>query len=180
MYIRNIVRGAAIALSMAAFSSFAPAALAQGLQPPDSDALTAGYQLIQFDLLECQAIAPKQTANGQGLVSSDILKLSAKLCGAAGEYKPKLEKIAKENDFKLPRKLPFYLTARYTALIRNQGNDLGSRYLQDQISSHEDALAVFQLEADTGKNAQVKAAAAEVIPTVQANLALLKAELAKH
>jgi putative membrane protein len=52
--------------------------------------------------------------------------------------------------------------------------------LNDQINSHEDALAVFQDEAANGKDPDIKAAATKVIPTVESNLALLKATLAKH
>jgi putative membrane protein len=179
MKIRNIVAGGAVLLGVAAYASVAQAA---SLQSPDSDALVAGYQVIQFDLKECQVLTGKAgvSANGSGLVTPDILKVSAKICSDAQANLPKLKALAKANDFDLPDSLPYTLTARYAALIRNKDAKLGINYLQDQISSHEDALAIFQDEAANGNNADIKAAAAEIIPTVQENLTLLQQTLAKH
>jgi len=52
--------------------------------------------------------------------------------------------------------------------------------LNDQIESHSDAVAVFQDEVANGKDPDVRAAAVKVLPTVQSNLDLLKATLAKY
>jgi hypothetical protein len=175
MKIRTILNCGAALLGLAAVSGVLPA-MAAPLQSPDSDALVAGYQVIQFNLAECLAIAPKAGGPGNGtrVVSPAIQTLAGKLCDESRTYKPKLEALAKSKDFELPTQLPYYLTARYGALVRNQNGDLGQQYLEDQISSHEDALAIFQQEAATGTDPDVKAAAAEVIPTVAANLAALK------
>jgi len=179
MKILDFIGVGAVLLGMTAFSF--TAAQAEPLGPPDSDALVAGYQIIQFDLQECRVIqGGTSMANGNGSVSVDILKVSGKICSDASTYLPMLQKLAKDKDFTLPRGLPYTLTARYAALVRNQGPGLGVRYLNDQISSHEDALAVFQDAAANGKDPDVKAAATKVIPTVESNLALLKATLAKH
>jgi putative membrane protein len=178
MKIVDFIGAGAVLLGMTAFS-FNPAQAAP-LGPPDSDALVTGYQIIQFDLQECHAIQGGASMNGSGVVAADILKVSGKICSDAETYKPMLEKLAAAKGFELPKDLPYMLTARYAGLVRNQGPGLGVRYLNDQISSHEDALAVFQDEAANGKDPDVKAAAAKVIPTVQSNLDLLKATLAKH
>lgn len=175
MKIRTILMGGAALLGLASVSVALPA-MADPLQSPDSDALVAGYQVIQFNLAECLAIAPKAggLGNGSRIISPDIRTMADKMCDESREYKPKLEALAKSKDFELPTQLPYYLTARYAALVRNQNGDLGQQYLQDQISSHEDALAIFQQAVATGKDPDVKAAFAEVIPTVSANLAALK------
>jgi hypothetical protein len=179
MKILDFIGAGAVLLGITAFS-FSPAQ-AEPLGPPDSEALVTGYQIIQFDLQECRAITSGvSTANGAGVVAPDILKVANKICDDASTYKPMLEKIAKDKGFELPTQLPYMLTARYAGLIRNQGPGLGVRYLNDQINSHEDALAVFQDEAANGKDPDIKAAATKVIPTVESNLALLKATLAKH
>jgi putative membrane protein len=179
MKIMDFIGAGAVLLGITAFSL--TAAQAEPLGPPDSEALITGYQIIQFDLQECHAIqGGASMANGNGTVSVDILKVSAKICSDAAAFAPKLEALAKSKGFEMPRQLPYMLTARYASLVRDQGPGLGVRYLNDQISSHEDALAVFQDEAANGKDPDVKAAAAKVIPTVQSNLDLLKATLAKH
>lgn len=178
MKIVDFIGAGAVLLGLTIFSF--TAAQADPLGPPDSDALVAGYQIIQFDLQECRAIQGGVSMNGSGVVPADISAVANKICTDALTYKPILEKAAKLKGFELPTGLPYTLTARYAGLIRNQGPGLGVRYLNDQISSHEDALAVFQDEAANGKDPDIKAAAAHVIPTVQSNLALLQSTLAKH
>jgi putative membrane protein len=176
MKIRNILKGGVVLGGLVAFVSAAMPASAATLQPPDSDALVAGYQIIQFNLKECTALSPRAgiSNNGAFIVSPAIRKIAAQMCSESREYSPKLEALAKSKDFELPKSLPYYLNARWAALVRNQNGNLGQQYLEDQISSHEDALAVFQEEAATGQDPHVKAAATEIIPTVQANLDQLK------
>lgn len=177
MKIRDILQAGVVLGSLAAFTGAAAPAVADTLSPPDSDALVAGYQVIQFNLKECMAIARRAAAppaNGTGLVSPKIKEIAGKMCSESKMYLPKLEALAKDKNFELPAELPYYLTAQYGALVRNQSGDFGTQYLQDQIASHQEALAIFQEEAATGNDPDVKAAATEVIPTVQANLAELK------
>jgi putative membrane protein len=172
MKIRNILMGGAVLVGLGTFAAATSPASAAPLQSPDSDTLVAGYQIIQFNLKECMAIAakPGSPGNGSFIVSPDIRSIAAKMCSESRTYAPKLEALAKSKDFALPDGLPTYLTARYAALVRNQNGDLGQEYLQDQISSHEDAVAVFQLEVATGMDPDVKAAATQVLPVMQENL----------
>lgn len=153
-------------------------AQAASLNTPDSDALIAGYQIIQFDLQECRALAPQGGLSRY--VSSTVLDLSAKICADAAHYRPLLQKAAEAHHFALPDTLPFYLTARYEAMIRHPDETLGTRYLQDQIASHRDALAVFEEEAAAGKSPEIKAMAIQVIPVVKGNLDALQSQLSKE
>lgn len=179
MKIANFIGAGAVVVGMSIFS-FASAQAAP-LGSPDSDALVAAYQIIQFDLQECRAIQGNSSmTNGNGIVSPEILQVSGKICEDANSYEPMLKKLAADKNFDLPTSLPYSLTARYAALVRNKGPGLGIRYLNDQISSHQDALAVFQDEAANGTDPEIKAAAIKVIPTVQSNLDLLKKTLAEH
>jgi putative membrane protein len=183
MKISKIVQGGVVLVSLAAFASVSAPAKADTLQPPDSDALVAGYQLIRFDLKECSALLGSQKgapANSNAILSPSITAIAAKMCKSAHEYQPKLDALAKEKNFELPTSLPYDLNARYAALVRNQSGNLGQQYLEDQIDSHTTALAVFQEEVATGKDPDVKAAAAQVIPTIQENLNALKTLAAKQ
>jgi putative membrane protein len=178
MKIVNFIGAGALLVGMSIFS-FTPAQAA--LESPDSDALIAGYQIIQFDLQECNALQRGVSmSNGSGTVPTDITDVASKMCGDAAKYRPLLLKAAKDKDFDLPTSLPYSLTAQYAALIRNPGPGLGVAFLNDQIASHEAALAVFQDEAANGKDPEIRATAAKVIPTVESNLALLKKTLASH
>ena len=180
MRVRSIIGAGTVLLSITAFSVHTAAIAAS--PSPDTEALTAGYQLILFDLAECSAIRPTggMSASGNGIISPDILQVAGKICDDAAGYQSKVKDVATKYDIPLDRHLPYTLTARYAALVRHAGPGLGVRYLNDQISSHEDALAVFQDEADNGTIPEIKAMAGEVIPLVQGNLDLLKTTLAKH
>ncbi len=179
MKILNYIGAGAVLFGMTALS--VTPALAAPLGPPDSDALVAAFQIIQFDLQECNALhRGVSTANGNGTVAADILELSGKICSDASTYQPMLKKLASDKGFELPSYLPYMLSARWAALVRNQGPGLGIRYLDDQIESHSDALAVFQDEVANGKDPDVRAAAIKVLPTVQSNLDLLEATRAKY
>lgn len=176
MKIRNILKGGVVLVGLAAFGAAVTPASAATLQPPDSDALVAGYQVIQFNLKECMAISAKSgaSANGTTVISPQIQDIAGKMCMESRAYLPKLEAAAKAKNFELPKQLPYDLTARYASLVRNQSGNMGQQYLTDQISSHESALAIFQEEAATGTDPDIKAAATEIIPTVQSNLDTLK------
>src|SRR5579862_8657867 len=115
MKLRNILKGGVMLAGLAVYAAILPTAHAGALQSPDSDTLNAAYQVIQFDLKECQALTPKPgvTSNGTGMVSPDILKVSARICNDARGYKPTLEELAKANDFELPADLPYAMNARY-------------------------------------------------------------------
>lgn len=81
MKIRNILKGGVVLAGLAGFVSVAAPASADTLQSPDSDALVAGYQIIQFNLKECMAISGSGSmANGTGLVSPSIRKIAGKMC----------------------------------------------------------------------------------------------------
>ena len=174
MKTRNTIKFGILLAGMATIAT--GSARAAALQPPDSDTLVAGYQLIQFNLKECMAITTGSgfVGNGSRIVSPNILNIAGKMCAESREFKPKLEALAKSKNFTLPDGLPTYLNARANALYINQNQNLGQQYLEDQISSHQDAVDIFQLEVQTGKDPDVKAGASEVLPIMQANLATLE------
>jgi len=182
MKIRNIVQGGIFLAGLATYGAGVPAASASTLQSPDSDALTAAYQVVQFDLQECQALRsrPGVATNASGPLSPDVLKVAARVCNDAKGFKPTLEELAKAHNFVLPADLPYEMSARYAELVRSLDTKFAIQYLRDQISSHEDALAIFQEVAATGTDPQIKEALSRAIPTMQADLTLLRETLAKH
>jgi len=55
-------------------------------------------------------------------------------------------------------------------LTHEKGKSFDRAFLQDEVRAHKTALAAFQNEADHGENADVKAWAKSMIPTLQGHL----------
>jgi putative membrane protein len=128
--------------------------------------LTAGYQLIQFDLMECQEM-PGLSDN------KEVLSISARLCADANSYEPGLEELGRAHDVTLPNTLPDDLLNRYLSL-HYQNTNANAQYLNDQIYSHENALAIFEQEVSHGQNQELIGDSRRVIPVVQENLHMLR------
>lgn len=156
-----------VALSLIGCSTTAQAPESANLSPTDVNVLTAGYQLIQFDLVECKAV--------QGFSNNKaVLALAGQICAEAKSYEPELERLAQAHDVMLPNTLTDDLFARDLGLYYGMNSDTDVQYLTDQIKSHKDALAVFQEEVSHGQNSDLIAVSRTVIPVVQGNLTQLR------
>ena len=157
-------------LGLAACSTTAQAPPEANLSPQDLDALTVGYQLIQFDLMECDVMSGKEPA-------PSVAAVADKICKDANDYEPELEQLAQAHKVTLPNTLPDDLEGRYVALHYAPTEE---RYLDDQISSHSAALPMFEKEASAGTNPELVGVARQIIPVVQANLAALRNTQVPH
>jgi putative membrane protein len=170
MKLIKLVAGSAALCWLAACSTTAQAPAASNLTAQDLSTLTAGYQLIQFDLLECSVVAASQ-------ITPQVAALSQKICADATSYQPELQQLAAAHDVTLPNALPDDLNARYISFHYFPTPSVTVQYLRDQIDSHEDALSVFQIESANGTNPEIKAVATRTIPLIQGNLAALRQAL---
>lgn len=162
-------------LALLGCSATLPAPDNSHLSPPhlsaiDEKALTAAYQLIHFDLLECHEVQNNSDDKA-------VLAVAAKLCADATGYEPGLQNLARAHEVPLPNSLPDDLFARYTALHYATNPNADIQYLNDQIDSHENALAVFEEEVSRGENPELIGDSQAVIPVVQRNLSLLQRTL---
>jgi putative membrane protein len=167
---KHLFLGCVAVMGLTGCSTTAQAPPSSDLSVRDLNMLTESYQLIQFDLLECNEIATTPT-NAITAAASD------KLCADAKRYQPELEQLAQAHDVSLPNALPEEMEARYVTFHYNPSPSIAVQFLRDQVSSHEDALAVFRVEATNGDNPDIKAAAGRLIPVVQSNLDSLRLAL---
>jgi len=158
-------------LLVAGCSTTAQVPAGTALGPQDVKAVTAAYQLIQFDLAECQVVE----ADG---ASPSIVALAGKICQDATLYQAKLQAVAVANDITLPAALRYDLNSEYVQLHYHLGAATDVAYLRDQFGSHESALAIFRDESVNGNDAAVKALSAGAVPVVQGNLDALQDMLA--
>lgn len=154
--------------ALSACSTTAQAPQTASVTQQDINAITAGYQLIQFDLAECSIMAG---ASG----TPQVMAISSKICADAASYKTNLEQLAAANNVTLPNDLRYDLKMQVVSLHYHPDPSMSSQYLRDEINSHETSLLIFEDEAQNGSTPQLKSYFAQAVPLVQGNLNALKA-----
>ena len=162
---------ALLAVGVGGCSTSAQAPQASALSATDLEALTASYQLIAFDMQECTLVQRQDPGAG-------VQEVAARICADARRYRPILQELAARHDVTLPNALNYNLEAQYVGLSYHPMPNFAVNYLNDQIASHEQALAVFRNTASTTTNADIKALYQGAIPVVQKNLVSLRQALA--
>jgi putative membrane protein len=82
----------------------------------------------------------------------------------------KLQSLAAAQDVKLPSSPSLMQQATAKELKMKSGDSFDKSYIKDQIKAHEDTVALFQKEIDSGKDAAAQQFASATLPTVQMHL----------
>ena len=85
-----------------------------------------------------------------------------------------LEPIAKSKSVMLPTEMDAEHMALKTEMEKLSGEQLAHKYAQQMVTDHQKTVDAFQNEIQNGKDAQVKAFATKVLPTIEAHLAKAK------
>ena len=133
--------------------------------------MTAAYQLINFDLQECSVLQSRPPG-------PQVATVSAKICADAAHLQPLVEHLAANRGITLSNDPSYKLAAQYAAFFDRPWPSIDVNYLQDQIGSHAQALAVFQQAAQQTTDLDLKFLAEGEIPVVQHNLRRLRQALA--
>ena len=162
---------ALLAVGVGGCSTSAHAPQSSALSTTDLEALTATYQLIAFDLQECTLVQRQNPG-------AAVQEVATQICTDAQHYRPILEDLAARHDVTLPNTLSYDLEAQYVGLSYHPTPNFAMNYLNDQIASHEQALAVFRDTAAVTTDADIKALYQSAIPVVEKNLTSLRQVLA--
>jgi len=138
--------------------------------PPQE--MTAAYQLINFDLQECSVLQSRPPG-------SQVAAVSAKICADAAHLQPLVEHVAAKRGITLSNNPSYVLDAQYVVFSDQPWPSINVNYLQDQIGSHVQALAVFQMAAQQTTDLDLKFLAEGAIPAMQDDLGRLRQALAE-
>ncbi|HTJ88805.1 MAG TPA: DUF4142 domain-containing protein [Acidocella sp.] len=163
---------ALLAVGVGGCSTTAQAPRDTAFSRADLQALTAAYQLIAFDLQECTLVQRQNPGPA-------VQRVATQICADAQHYRPMLEELAARYDVTLPNRLDYDLEEQYVALAYHPMPNFDVNYLNDQIASHEQALAVFRNTAGTTADGNIKALYQNAIPVVEKNLASLHQAMAE-
>ncbi|HYH56766.1 MAG TPA: DUF4142 domain-containing protein, partial [Anseongella sp.] len=83
----------------------------------------------------------------------------------------KLKEIAGRKNIELPASLPEDKTRKLSALGQLSGEEFDRAYAQEMVSSHQETIALFEEEANSGEDEDLKSLAEETLPTLRHHLA---------
>jgi putative membrane protein len=155
------------ALGAAAIVGFmAQPALAQAVPQQDQEfaqkAAEGGLMEVQFGQLAQQQAKDEQVVQfGQRMVQDH---------GQAN----KLMAIAEQKTIQLPQELPEDAQQKYDEMQELSGAEFDKAYMDEMVADHEKDIALFEQQAEAGKDPDLRAFAEETLPTLRAHLELAK------
>lgn len=129
-------------------------------------------------MFEVQA-AELAKENGESQAVKDFAEMMIK---DHTEVNEKLKDIAAEKNIELPASLPEDKANKLEALSTINGDAFDTAYAEEMVSSHEETIALFEEQADSGVDKELTALAQESLPTLRHHLAeaeTLKGEVEK-
>jgi putative membrane protein len=114
--------------------------------------------------VEAGKLAQKKSSNSE---VKDFGAMMVKDHTAAGE---KLKAIADSKGITLPSDSSVGQMADKAKLEVLSGDTFDKSYIKGQISAHQDTIALFQKEIETGQDPDAKSFATKTLPTVRAHL----------
>jgi putative membrane protein len=109
--------------------------------------------------------------NGASQAVKDFGAMMVKDHTASNE---KLRKLADSKSVKLPEEPSMTQKAKKKMLEMKSGSSFDKDYIEGQVKAHEETLDLLKKEIDSGKDADAKAFASEILPTVEAHLAKIR------
>jgi putative membrane protein len=111
--------------------------------------------------------------------SSDVRDFAQRLEKDHTQADLELLKILNAQRINVSREMkPYQATAAELTMLR--GIEFDRAYLRHMVKDHDEAVAQFAAEANKGRNPELKAYAAEVLPILQEHLQLARDLAAKH
>jgi putative membrane protein len=86
----------------------------------------------------------------------------------------KLQALAASKNITLPTSASVGQMATKTKLDVLSGDTFDKSYVKGQVSAHRDTIALFRKEISSGQDAEAKAFASEILPTVRAHLKAIR------
>lgn len=134
----------------------------------DKDAKDADFAMkaAAGGMFEVQA-AEVAKENGESQAVKDFADMMIKDHTAVND---KLKNIAGEKNIELPASLPEDKAAKLETLSTLSGAAFDEAYAEEMVTSHEETIALFEDEASSGEDEDLKSLAEESLPTLRHHL----------
>ena len=102
--------------------------------------------------------------------SETVRSFGERMATDHAKAKQKLERIAAQENIRLPEDLDKGAKQNYEKLSKLSGPAFDRAYAQHMVKDHKKDVAEFQKEASAGKNETIRAFAVDTLPTLQDHL----------
>ncbi len=106
--------------------------------------------------------------------NDEVKQLAQKVVDDHTAANTELTALAAGKNVKLPTDVNAKQKAVYDKLNALSGDQFDMEFVKTLVKDHESAVKLFQKQADSGKDAEVKAFAAKTLPTLQSHLEMAK------
>jgi putative membrane protein len=110
----------------------------------------------------------------QKSTNDEVKQLAQKVVDDHTAANNELKDLAASKKVTLPTDVSAKQKAMYDKLNGLSGDQFDMEFIKTMVKDHESAVSLFQKQADTGKDAEVKAFAAKTLPTLQGHLEMAK------
>ncbi len=162
--------GVILALTMCVSNGFA-----QGTMNSDSKMQTSGKKnsdskfMMMAAMSDMNEIGLSNTALSKSS-NEDVKKLAQMMVDDHTKASEELKPIAMSKNVMLPTEMDSKHKAAMEKMSAMSGSGFDREYVKMMVKDHEKAVAMFQKEANNGKDAEAKAFAAKTLPTLQGHL----------
>lgn len=111
--------------------------------------------------------------------SNDVKEFAQRMVADHSKANDELKTIASQKNVPLPTALDAKHKATQEKFSKLKGAAFDRAYMMHMITGHKEAVALFQREAKTGKDSDLKAFAEKILPTIQEHLKLAQDVSAK-
>jgi putative membrane protein len=154
---------AALATAAGLLFSLSGAALAQNDTTFAKEAAIGGMTEVQLGQLAVQ--------KGQ---NQKVKEFGQKMVDDHSKANDKLKEVAAKDNITLPSQLDAKHQATVDRFAKMNGTEFDRAYVRDMVQDHEQDVAKFQQEANSGSNKDLKNFASETLPTLQEHLRMAK------
>jgi len=153
--------GAPLLAAALALAWAAPPDEAKGVSDEEfvAKASAAGLAEMNFGRLAAEQAA-----------GADVKKFGQTMVDDHSKANEELNRIADKKQIRPAPRMDANHLAAFDKLIGMRGADFDKAYLAGQVADHKEAVALFEAEADGGKDADLKAFAAKTLPTIKSHL----------
>lgn len=102
--------------------------------------------------------------------SEDVKKFGQRMVDDHGKASDELKTLAKNRNITLPETMDAAHKAKHDQLAKLSGVAFDRRYLRDMVTGHRKVTGEFRAESTNGKDADIKAYASRMLPTIEEHL----------
>jgi putative membrane protein len=149
--------------------------------PALAQSQTGQAELAQQDLefaKEAAAGGLKEVALGElaqeQAKSEEVERFGQRMVQDHGQANQKLMAIVEQKDIQLPQELPEDAQQKYQELQRLSDAEFDEAYMDEMVKDHEKDVALFEQQAQSGEDPDLRAFAEETLPTLREHLELAR------